>query len=318
MNLDSLYYFSELCKDMHITRTANRLFLSQQTLSNHLARLEEECGTPLLTRKPHLALTDAGEEVLRFARLVCHEQTNLKDVLAEIEKQERGVLRFGASPLRMNACMPAILPAFSARYPRVELRLTSLLSTDLVPLVLNGDLDFATVLSPEPDPLLIFEKLMDDPVYLCVSNELLEKYYGDEADHLKREGVRGADMKYYSRLPLSLSDNRFGQTIAKSLEASGIHPVIYAMSYDTNLSLALCYESLAACFANHMRLATQIHAIPENINIFPSYDKGEKLTNALYLIRRKDRFLPHFAQLFLTLLRSYFADIQQIRIERRA
>ena len=41
MDLISLYYFSELAKDLHMTRTANRLFISQQTLSNHIKRLED-------------------------------------------------------------------------------------------------------------------------------------------------------------------------------------------------------------------------------------------------------------------------------------
>ncbi len=41
MDLTSLYYFTELAKDLHITRTANRLYISQQTLSNHILRLEE-------------------------------------------------------------------------------------------------------------------------------------------------------------------------------------------------------------------------------------------------------------------------------------
>ena len=39
MELVSLYYFTELAKDLHMTRTAERLYVSQQTLSNHIARL---------------------------------------------------------------------------------------------------------------------------------------------------------------------------------------------------------------------------------------------------------------------------------------
>ena len=54
MDTLSLYYFSELAKDLHITRTANRLFISQQTLSNHIMRLEEYYGVKLLNRKPSL------------------------------------------------------------------------------------------------------------------------------------------------------------------------------------------------------------------------------------------------------------------------
>ena len=76
MDLISLYYFSELAKDLHMTRTANRLFISQQTLSNHIQRLEEYYGTKLFHRKPALSLTTAGEFVLSFADVVNKEQVN--------------------------------------------------------------------------------------------------------------------------------------------------------------------------------------------------------------------------------------------------
>ena len=115
MDLTSLYYFSELAKDLHMTRTANRLFISQQTLSNHIQRLEDYYGTKLLHRKPALSLTTAGEFVLGFAEVIKKEEVNLKDILSDVAQQERGVLRFGASSLRLNTCLPAILPQFSAR-----------------------------------------------------------------------------------------------------------------------------------------------------------------------------------------------------------
>ena len=43
MDTLALYYFSELAKDLHITRTAkSQPFISQQTLSNHIMRLSED------------------------------------------------------------------------------------------------------------------------------------------------------------------------------------------------------------------------------------------------------------------------------------
>lgn len=317
MNLESLFYFSEICKDLHITRTAGRLFISQQTLSNHLARLEEEFGTQLLHRKPRLALTDAGEEVLSFARMVCHEQNNLKDILAEIEQQERGVLRFGASPLRMNACMPAILPDFTARYPKVELRLTDSLSAKLEGQVANGDLDFAAVLSAAPDPLLISDILMSDPIYFCVSDKLLYRVYGEEKERLKEKALIGTDLKEFTQIPLCLNDTRLGNQITANLIEANIKPVIYAVNTDTLLSLTLCQQSLCACFATHMRLASELPRLSEDINIFPMRIGGKPMIQTLSLIRRKDRFLPHFAKLFLDLLFRYFGKVQQIQLERK-
>ena len=100
MDTLSLYYFSELAKDLHITRTANRLFISQQTLSNHIMRLEEYYGVKLLNRKPSLSLTYAGEYVLSFAETMNRENANLMDILADIGlhkelrpfRQDKGLL----------------------------------------------------------------------------------------------------------------------------------------------------------------------------------------------------------------------------------
>ena len=133
MDTLSLYYFSEVAKDLHITRTANRLFISQQTLSNHILRLEESFGAKLLYRKPTLTLTYAGEYVLTFAEKIIRESSNLKDIIAD---KDTGAILFGASILRMNTLLPDIMPVFSDRYPNVELRISDGYSKNLEDLVL--------------------------------------------------------------------------------------------------------------------------------------------------------------------------------------
>lgn len=52
MNLKSIEYFLAAAEEMNITRAAERLFISQQALSSHLKRLEEEYGVPLFERRP--------------------------------------------------------------------------------------------------------------------------------------------------------------------------------------------------------------------------------------------------------------------------
>ena len=95
MDIQSLYYFAELSKDLHITHTAERLHISQQTLSNHLLRLERHFGARLIERGQPPRLTSAGEYVLRFAERLERDETNLRDMLSDAERQERGTLRVG-------------------------------------------------------------------------------------------------------------------------------------------------------------------------------------------------------------------------------
>ena len=68
MDTTSLYYFIEAARDLNFTRTAGRLFLSQQNLSHHIAKLETLCGTKLFQRKPCLSLTYEGEVFLHYAK----------------------------------------------------------------------------------------------------------------------------------------------------------------------------------------------------------------------------------------------------------
>lgn len=317
MDLISLYYFSELAKDLHMTRTANRLFISQQTLSNHIKRLEDSLNCELFERKPSLHLTCAGEAVLNFATHVNSEYVNLKDILSDITRQERGILRIGGSNLRLNACLPQILPEFSSRYPNIELRLTEANSPELEPLVLSGDLDFAIVLSVSENPNLAYHHLIDEPSYLCVADSLLSKYYGEQSQALKDAAIQGATVTQFAALPFCLNSNRLGRHILKCFEAAHVYPKTYVMSSGTRISFALCAQRSAACFATQMRLVTQDALIPPGINIFPFYSDGKPVTQPLGLIYRKDRYLSRYATLFLELLKQYFANLGEMHMEHK-
>ena len=317
MDLTSLYYFSELAKDLHMTRTANRLYISQQTLSNHIQRLEEHFGTRLLYRKPTLSLTFAGEHVLAFAQRVTADHTNLQDILADVKAEERGVISFGASSMRMNTCLPYILSEFSSRYPRVELRLTDALSTQLEDMVLEGKLDFAMILPDEPNVSLIDRHLLNDQVYLCVPDPLLKEYFGDRAEEIKTHALAGANVADFAALPLCMQDNRLGYKLMDCFEEGGLAPNVYLTSADTRITTSMCFQGIAACFATHMRLINRKADIPDNINIFPVYYQGQPLSQQLSLVRRKDRYLSHYARYFLELLFHYFDDLEHIHLEHK-
>ena len=316
MDMVSLYYFSEVAKDLNITRTANRLFISQQTLSNHIHRLEEFYNVQLLHRKPSLSLTLAGEFVLGFAEVMNKEHTNLKDILSDIERQERGVLRFGASAMRLNLCLPPILPLFSARYPNVEIRTTDTITSHLEPLVMNGSLDFAITLNGDEYPKILTHHLMDDQVYLCVADSLLQTYYGPEAQRLKEAASHGAHVEQFSQLPFCIFDNRMGRQVNQCFEAANITPKTYITSTYTQIGTTVCFQRLAACFASQMSLANQISDIPPDINIFPLYDKDRPVVQRLSLIRLKDRYLSHYSKYFLELLDRYFVDVEHTHLNR--
>ena len=71
MNLSSMEYFAVLARERSFTKAAEKLYITQQSLSSHIASLEKELGCQLLIRHIPLELTYAGEVFLRYAESIC-------------------------------------------------------------------------------------------------------------------------------------------------------------------------------------------------------------------------------------------------------
>lgn len=315
MDISTLYYFSEVVKDMNITKTAGRLYMSQQTLSNHILRLEEYYGVKLLERKPSLSLTYAGELVLNFANELYREEKNLMDKLTDIKQQEKGVIFFGASTLRMSSCLPNILPKFSENYPKVEVRITDTNSKMLEQYVAKGDIDLAIAISID-NPSISKIRLMSDQVYLCIADSLLEKYYKDDIKELKLKSYKGADLKNFSKLPFCMLDNYLGQNIWKCFEEAGFVPQIYTTSSYLQIGTSIGFQGVAACFATRTSLLNLKGNIPKNINVFPLNYNSKHFMQEIFLIHRKDRYFTAYMLNFINLIKEYFNNIEQLSIKQ--
>lgn len=317
VDLTSLYYMQELSKDLNMTKTAERLYISQQTLSNHIQRLEQHYRTQLFYRKPSLSLTCAGEFVLAFAQVVSKEERNLKDILSDIELQERGALRVGASSARATQFLPRILPDFTQKYPQVEVRFVQGLSTHLEKKITHGELDFAIVVSGQYDANLVEHEFLQDPVYLCVPENLLQTYYTtEEVQSIKERSIQGVNLQDFARIPFSLMTNRLGGRIRDCFHQAEVSPKIFFTGPSASQQLPLCTKGMAACFSTHMGLLEQWDRLGNQVNVFPLMDKEGPMVQRMSLLRHKQRYLTHFSKYFMELLFNAAASLEQISVCR--
>lgn len=316
MDIISLYYFQELAKNLHITNTANKLHISQQTLSNHIKRLEDYYDTQLFYRKPQLRLTYSGEYLLTFAQKVLKEETNLKDIISDIENKEKGMIKFGSSIARGMVSLPEIIPKFNARYPNVEIRYFDSLSLNLESQVESGDLDFAIILKGFTNPNLIENHIFKDQVYLCVPDILLKEYYGDEVEEIKNRSYKGADLKDFTKLPFSMFSNRLGKKILSCFEAIDCEPIVHFTTSFSLLQVPLCTQGLAACFMTQMNLSGALREFGDKVNVFPLYFNNEPMMQDISIIYHKNRYLPHYAKYFLEIFLAYFKDLENTQLAK--
>ena len=106
MNFQHLKYFLTVAEELNITRAAERLYISQQSLSNHIANLERELDVKLFTRSPKLSLTYAGGLLVDTATEILDLHRQYLSKVGDINKQYLGVLRVG---IRAFEAMPFVL-----------------------------------------------------------------------------------------------------------------------------------------------------------------------------------------------------------------
>ena len=319
MDLNSLYYLIEAARDLNITRTAKRLNMSQQTLSNHIARIEEHYGAKLFYRQPKLQLTPTGKEVLRFASQLHQEEANLKSVLVDTERSDAGEISLSASSPRFNYYLPDVLKKFSARYPNVTINLIDRTSDDSEKLVQKNLVDFAVTVDTDAARLgLNVKSVHPDPVYFCVSDRLLYKYYGERTRELKERAVNGADLADFSELPYLIvtTQGRLGRRIDECFQEAGYVPKSYLKATYTTIMVPLCNAALAGCFTSHMNLTRWKTRIDADVNIFPLLSRGEPLFLNLCVVYNRQRYLNHHCRYFLDLLDDRFSAIEAEKLTR--
>ncbi|GAA4216415.1 LysR substrate-binding domain-containing protein [Actinocatenispora rupis] len=143
-NAEHLRTFLAVSESLSFTRAAAALGIRQPTVSQHIRKLEESVGRPLLVRDTRtVTLTEDGEAMARFARTIiaAHEQA----VGYFTGSGLRGRLRFGVTDDLALTPVPRILREFRRLYPQVVLELTVSQSLTLQRRVESGHLDAAFV-----------------------------------------------------------------------------------------------------------------------------------------------------------------------------
>ena len=108
MNLRSIEYFLVVAEELNVTRAAERLVISQQALSSHIKRLEDEYNVELFYRKPVFRLTPAGQQMVFFGKQILQSEASMRAAFSDITENARATLRFGISRMRADIFFPMI------------------------------------------------------------------------------------------------------------------------------------------------------------------------------------------------------------------
>ncbi len=172
MELRHLRYFQAVAEECSFRRAAERLFVSQPTLSQQIRQLEEELGIRLFDRiGKRVQLTAAGKLLLGYARRVVHELGEAQRALAELEGLARGTLVLGVVQTVNAYLIPAVLARFIPAYPAITIRIEEFPASQIEAGLAAGQLDLGIGFVPASAAEIEAEPLFDEELVLIVRSD---------------------------------------------------------------------------------------------------------------------------------------------------
>jgi LysR family carnitine catabolism transcriptional activator len=163
VTLRQLRAFIAVAEAEHFTRAADKLNLSQSSVSILVRELEENLGLRLFDRHTRmLRLTDAGAEILPVARKAVHDLDSVIGSSAQLKALGRGRVSIAASSLQAALLMPRFIREFCDRYPGVTVNLYDVSQHEVLEMVRAGEVDFGLGTKPESRQDLAARVLLTD------------------------------------------------------------------------------------------------------------------------------------------------------------
>ena len=299
MDISAYIAFLTVVEEMNFTRAAKRLFITQQSLSGQIRRLEEHYHVRLFHRRPRLKLTLEGEAMTFYARQLLETEQAMTSRFADLTGKSAGILRIGFSHQRSSAFFPGIWSRYHAEFENISIRLHEKLSNQLLEDLLSGQLDMMIGVDIPSLADLTVIPLAQEQLRCIITESFLREYFPDQwQTMLKRFAQAGVELMELKGLPMILpsSTNRLRQPIDQLFRKHNAIPHIVLETASHSLLYQLGCQGSGVAVVNPLSLYEQISLRglpPSYCHSFLIRDLPKRLISLAY---RRDVELPLFAQ----------------------
>lgn len=135
-------YVYEVYRERSFSKAAQKLYISQPSLSAMVKRAERRVGGPIFDRSTSpVGLTAIGREYIRAAERMMEIEDGFRQYVSDAGQCLTGSLAIGGTTLFTSYILPPLISAFSSRYPAVEIRLHETHTVVLQKELAQGELD---------------------------------------------------------------------------------------------------------------------------------------------------------------------------------
>lgn len=305
MEIRHFHYIRTIYETGSISRAAEKLYISQPSLSQLLKSVEKKVGAPLFDRGSQpLRPTTIGQKYLETARRIMELDTEFHRYVEDELGCAQGNLVVGSSPFRSTYFLASFLPEFQEKYPGIRLQLAEHTSKRLEEAVLSGDADLIIATQPVDANAFSFAELYSEEMVLVLpaGHELSKQY------HLPQD-CRGT----LPLLPINLlkdtsfiqmhSEQKLHQQLLSLCEEAGFTPKIYLQTRSMETALTLAAAGLGATLLPMTLLRAFQPKTRPCYAALPTRPRRHAL-----VAWRKKSYLSHAARAFIDSLVNYCRD----------
>jgi LysR family cyn operon transcriptional activator len=170
LDIRHLRYFLAVAEAGSFSRAADRLGISQPSVSQQMRDLEAGLRVPLFQRRGRrILLTPRGLIFQEHARAVLHQLENFLQELNSEPGELRGALHLGVIPVLNVPLVPQLLGSFTGDYPAISITVEEISSTEIETALEEGRMDVGLGFLTRHSPNLRYERLCTDQFTLIVA-----------------------------------------------------------------------------------------------------------------------------------------------------
>ena len=142
INTDRLNVFLQVSETQSFSEAAQRLHISQPTVSKHIKELENELKAELFIRSSGgVQLTEAGQTLLPWARKMVRDSLNLENMMGSLDQEISGHLRIACSTTAGKYILPQLAARFRRKNPGVRISILPCVQENIALKLLANEAD---------------------------------------------------------------------------------------------------------------------------------------------------------------------------------
>lgn len=297
MEFRQLESFCAVVRYQSFTKAAEKLYISQPTISTHIRMLEQEFNSRLIIRTTkNIEITPHGKELFACAQKIF---TLKNDLIQKWSEENKKIIRIGASTIPADYILPEVLPLFCQKYPDIQLHIHQNDSGNILQSILSGKFTIGMVGMKSFEKELDFVPFFHDEIVMITPKQ--EKFL-----HFAQKAFNQDDL-------ISLLKK---ETIILREQGSGSKKRLESYFEQINLSEKSLniiarlndQESIKKLVASGLGISfISAKAITDADNLLTIKLPENNLTRSLYFAYHKDYILKEHILSFIKFVQNFYA-----------